>query len=136
MQPKQKSYSRYKLPFSDHAERRAVGIQKQSIRLHTSTAIFVCTVVIASLTVTGMLITEEIAHQTQNHLAAKAMNIALIVARLEMVIEALEGKRDEAGIQQKKPSIKLGKHPQYGVQSITIVTHIKETNAIRGSKTN
>lgn len=62
-------------------------------------AIFVCTVVIASLTVTGMLIAEEIAHQTQTHLAEKAMTIAQVVAHSPVVIEALKGKRNEAEIQ-------------------------------------
>ncbi|SEM70954.1 DcuS/MalK family sensor histidine kinase [Lihuaxuella thermophila] len=73
--------------------------KKKYIRLHSAIALFVCIVVILSLSVTGLLIAEEIADQTKENLSEKAMDIAKIVGHSPLVIEALEGKRDQAEIQ-------------------------------------
>lgn len=74
-------------------------LKKKYIRLHSSIALFVSMVVILALSVTGLLIAEEIADQTEKNLSDKAMNIARMVGHSPLVIEALEGKRDEAEIQ-------------------------------------
>ncbi|MBN2910051.1 two-component system sensor histidine kinase DcuS [Polycladomyces sp. WAk] len=89
-------------------------------------AIFVCSVVIAALTVTGLLIAKEIARQTEKNLAGKAMNIAQMVARSELVIEALEGKRDEAGIQSFADGIRRATNVRFIV--VMDMHHIRKSH--------
>ncbi|OYD07340.1 DcuS/MalK family sensor histidine kinase [Paludifilum halophilum] len=69
------------------------------ISLQKVITLFVCTVVILSLTVTGILIGEEVTDETKKYLSDKAINIARTVARSPLVIEALEHKQDEKNIQ-------------------------------------
>lgn len=74
-------------------------IGNKYLRLQTGLVFLVCTVVIFALAVTGFLISREVADKTKKNMSDKAMNIARIVAHSPLVIEALEGKRDEADIQ-------------------------------------
>ncbi|MHB8073168.1 DcuS/MalK family sensor histidine kinase [Desulfosporosinus fructosivorans] len=67
--------------------------------LQTIMTLLVCAVVALSLTVTDILISQEIADNTQQNLEDKATTIARIVAHSPLVIEALNGQRAEAEIQ-------------------------------------
>ena len=72
---------------------------KPFFSLQTIMTLLVCGVVALSLLVTDVLISQRIADNTQKNLEAKATNIARIVAHSPLVIEALNGQRDETEIQ-------------------------------------
>ncbi|MEH6955888.1 DcuS/MalK family sensor histidine kinase [Neobacillus drentensis] len=61
--------------------------------------IFVCVVVTLSLLITDLLISSRIALQTEKVQAEQARNVARMVAHSPLVIDAMNGKRDEKDIQ-------------------------------------
>ncbi|MDO0824864.1 DcuS/MalK family sensor histidine kinase [Desulfosporosinus nitroreducens] len=72
---------------------------KPFFSLQTIMTLLVCGVVALSLAVTDILISQEVADNTQKNLANKAKNIARIVAHSPLVIEALNGQRADTEIQ-------------------------------------
>lgn len=73
--------------------------RKKPIRLETTITLLVCSVVALSLLVTHFLISEKIENNTRNNQAEKATSIARMVAHTPLVIEALNGQRNEKEIQ-------------------------------------
>lgn len=71
---------------------------KKYLSLHTAVVLFVCFVVILAFSVTGFLISEEVADQTRDELAEKTMNVARMVGHSPLVIQGLENKRDQDDI--------------------------------------
>ena len=61
--------------------------------------IFVCVVVTLSLLITDLLISSRIALQTEKGQAEQARNVARMVAHSPLVIDAMNGERDERDIQ-------------------------------------
>ncbi|MBA4493014.1 DcuS/MalK family sensor histidine kinase [Paenactinomyces guangxiensis] len=100
--------------------------KKKYLSLHAAIALFVCLVVILALSVTGILIAREIASQTEKNLSDKAMNIARMVAHSPMIIEALEGKREEAEIQSLASKIQHMTNVQYIV--VMDMNHIRNSH--------
>lgn len=76
-----------------------MNANKPVIGLQTKITVLVCGVVAMALLVTNILISANVSSSTQKALDEKARDIARIVARSEVVIEALSGLRDEAEIQ-------------------------------------
>jgi len=72
---------------------------KPFFSLQTIMTLLVCGVVALSLAVTDILISQEIANNTQQNLADRATTIARIVAHSPLVIDALNGQRAETEIQ-------------------------------------
>ncbi|SMC95870.1 DcuS/MalK family sensor histidine kinase [Sporomusa malonica] len=72
---------------------------KPVIGLQTKITLLVCGVVAMALLVTNVLISSNVFASTQKALNEKATDIAQIIARSEVVIEALSGRRDEMEIQ-------------------------------------
>lgn len=71
---------------------------KKYVSLQTAMVLFVCLVVSLSLTVTGILIGVNEANSTRDALSQKAMTVAQTVALSPLVIEALEGKRNQGDV--------------------------------------
>ncbi len=69
------------------------------IGLRTKITLLVCGVVAIALLVTNILISADVSANMQKALDVKATDIARIVARSQLVIEALSGQRDESEIQ-------------------------------------
>lgn len=67
--------------------------------LQTVIILFVCLVVAFSLLITDMLISSRVASGTQESQAEKARNVARMVAKSPLVIDAMSGKRDQKDIQ-------------------------------------
>jgi two-component system, CitB family, sensor histidine kinase MalK len=74
-------------------------IKKLNLTLERTILLLVCVVVILSLLVTDILISQEVANTTEKNTENKAVTIARIVAHSPVVIEGLSGKRDEKEIQ-------------------------------------
>jgi len=72
---------------------------KPVIGLRTKITVLVCGVVAVALLVTNILISADVSSSTQRALDEKARDIARIVARSQVVIEALSGQRNETEIQ-------------------------------------
>ncbi|WP_026676985.1 DcuS/MalK family sensor histidine kinase [Fictibacillus gelatini] len=88
-------------------------VKKTIISLNTTIALFVCTVVVLALTVTGILTAIDIANKTEKSISEKAMDIARVVAHSPLVIEALEEKRNESVIQQYAEEVRRLTHVRY-----------------------
>jgi two-component system, CitB family, sensor histidine kinase MalK len=97
-----------------------------TIRLHSAIILFVCTVVVLALSITGVLIGERVADQAKKNLSEKTMNIARMVAHSPLVIDALKGKRDEADIQTFASEMQQLTH----VRFITVMdmNHIRKSH--------
>ena len=76
-----------------------MGVKRAYLSLQTKITILVCGVVVLSLLVVDMLVTSQIQSSVENNVAHNATDIARIVARSPMIIEGLEGSRDEQQIQ-------------------------------------
>ncbi|BBB90775.1 DcuS/MalK family sensor histidine kinase [Methylomusa anaerophila] len=74
-------------------------LNKPRFKLRTKITILVCGVVALSLLVTNLLISSQIATATQQSLTEKATDIARMVAHSAIVVEALNGQRDQGEIQ-------------------------------------
>jgi CitB family two-component system sensor histidine kinase MalK len=72
---------------------------KPVIGLQTKITVLVCGVVAVALLVTNILISANVSSSTQKALDEKARDIARIVARSQVVLDALSGQRDETEIQ-------------------------------------
>lgn len=71
----------------------------RNLSLRTAIALFVSTVVVVSLLITGLLIGIHAAQKANQQEADKAMAVAIVVAHSPLVIEALEGKRSRTDVQ-------------------------------------
>jgi two-component system, CitB family, sensor histidine kinase MalK len=69
------------------------------LRLQTTITILVCSVVALALFVTDLLISEEVGRTTLKNQEDKALNIARMTAHSPVVVEALNGQREEKDIQ-------------------------------------
>lgn len=74
-------------------------MKKLSLTLERTILMLVCVVVILSLLVTDILISQDVANTTEKNIENKAVNISRIVALSPVVIEGLSGKGDESEIQ-------------------------------------
>lgn len=72
---------------------------KKVMSLKAAISLLVIVVVLLALHVTGYLIRREVVDETDRHLREKALDIARMVARSPLVIDALEGKEDAEEIQ-------------------------------------
>lgn len=80
--------------------------RKIQLSLHTKIILLIGIVVISSLLVTNVLISRDIASQTEHSLSEKVTDIGRIVANSVIVIDGLTGKRDQAEIQSYSNRIK------------------------------
>lgn len=71
---------------------------KKYIRLKTAIIFFVCMVVVLALVVTGFLIGQREIHSTKQELSDKVMDTARTVGHSPVVIEGLDGKRDDTDV--------------------------------------
>jgi two-component system, CitB family, sensor histidine kinase MalK len=90
-------------------------IGKPKLRLQTTITLLVCIVVIVALLVTDVLITNRISKETEKNQAEKATEIARIVARSPLVIQALTGKSDEAEIQTFAANVRRSANVEFVV---------------------
>jgi CitB family two-component system sensor histidine kinase MalK len=74
-------------------------MKKGSWSLQSIIIIFVCLVVAVSLLITDLLISKRVAVSVEDTQAEKAKNVARMVARSPLVIEAMSGKRSDKEIQ-------------------------------------
>lgn len=74
-------------------------IPKPKLTLEKTILILVCVVVVLSLLVTDVLISQEVANTTEKNIEDKAVNIARVVAHSPVVYEGLSGQRNEREIQ-------------------------------------
>jgi CitB family two-component system sensor histidine kinase MalK len=73
--------------------------KKLRLKLQTTITILVCSVVALALFVTDLLISGEVGKTTLKNQEEKALNIARITAHSQVVVEALNGEREEKDIQ-------------------------------------
>ncbi len=78
---------------------QTVRTGKPLFNLQTTITLLVCSVVALSLLVANILISKKVADSTQANQAEKLTIIARMVAHSPLVIEALNGQRDERDIQ-------------------------------------
>lgn len=83
-----------------------IQINKRIFSLQTKVILLVCCVVAIALSVTSLLISRHVNTVINSYLAKNSMNIARIVAHSPIVIEALDGERDESEIQEYANSIR------------------------------
>ncbi|MEA4902216.1 DcuS/MalK family sensor histidine kinase [Desulfitobacterium sp.] len=76
-----------------------MNFRKPQMTLEKTILLLVCVVVALSLMVTDLLISQEVANNTEKSIEDQAVNISRIVAHSPVVIEGLSGKRDEKEIQ-------------------------------------
>jgi two-component system, CitB family, sensor histidine kinase MalK len=77
----------------------AMSRKRRKLSLQTTITILVCSVVALALFVTDLLISQEVGRTTLKHQEDKALNIARIAAHSPVVIEGLNGQREEKDIQ-------------------------------------
>lgn len=87
--------------------------------------LLVCTVVILALSVTGILVGEEMAEETERRLSDQAMGIAQSIALSPVVVQSLEGKGEEGAIQSFAEKVRR----KTGVRFIVVM----DMNGIRWS---
>ena len=76
-----------------------MALKRPYVSLRTKIIILVCGVVALALLVTNVLISSNIASNTQKNLAEKASDIARMTASSPVVIEALHNQREDRAIQ-------------------------------------
>lgn len=74
-------------------------LRKPQLTLEKTILLLVAVVVVLSLLVTDVLISREVADNTEKGIEDKAVNISRIVAHSPVVIQGLSGQRDEKEIQ-------------------------------------
>jgi len=99
--------------------------RKTYFSLRSKITVLVFCVVALALLVTYVLISKQIAENTQKNLAQKATDISRVVANSTVVIEALNGQRSESEIQLFTEKIRNVTHVEYIV--------VMDVNGIRKS---
>lgn len=74
-------------------------IRKPKLTLEKTILMLISVVVVLSLLVTDVLISQDVSNTTEKDIEDKAVTIARIVAHSSVVIEGLDGQRDEKEIQ-------------------------------------
>ena len=90
-----------------------IRISKPKLRLQTTITLLVCIVVVMSLFVTEILITNRISQETKKSQAEKATDIARIVAHSPIIINGLKDKKTEEKIQTYSNDIKQSTHVEF-----------------------
>ncbi|HWO96839.1 MAG TPA: DcuS/MalK family sensor histidine kinase [Bacillus sp. (in: firmicutes)] len=90
-------------------------MKKGKWSLQATITIFVCVVVALSLLITDLLISRTVAESIEDSQAEKAGNVARMMARSPVVIEALSGRGDEKEIQRFANDIQSATNVQFVV---------------------